>query len=386
MTPTEALKDVESRRDVILEFLEMLVNHESPSHSKTLVDQVGRMISERATQLGMNVEFDRQTDFGDNVVARLNPDQADHRPRVLMIGHMDTVYPEGAVAEWPFRIEGDVAHGPGVYDMKGGLVIGLTAVESALADADTWRTPITFIINGDEEPGSPKSRDVIRREAERHDLALILEPGQPGPALTVSRKGVAIYRMRIMGREAHAGVEPEKGVSSILDAALRIPDIVGLARPETGTSVNVGSIHGGTEPYVVAGTCELAIDVRVTSIEEQKRVEAGMEQITRDARVPEARVEMKGGFHRPPMTASDQSRALADRFKRIAAELQHDLTTTQSGGASDGNLTSAAGLPTIDGLGTQGGRAHSPDEYIEVDSLFWKSALLATFLTELNAG
>lgn len=386
-----AVIDAVSRRDAEQwEFLEHVINLDSPSFDKALTDVVGRAFADRATAVGLSVEFDPQTEHGDNVVARYTPTGTpdEHAGAILMVGHMDTVFGAGATEERPFRREGGRAYGPGILDMKTGLVIGLYAIASAMELADTWRTPLTFIFNSDEEPGSPRSRDVILREAPAHDLAFILEPGTGSdePKLTLGRKGVGILGVRVEGQPAHAGVEPHLGVNSIVDMSHRVVEIAGLADLERGTSVTTGVIRGGTHPYVVPETTEISIDARVTTLEEQARVMEGLERIVDEEHVPGAKAVLSGGFHRPPFEPGGTARAIASELLAIGERLGYPLGTGSSGGASDGNLTSSVGVPTIDGMGAHGGHAHSHLEYIEDASVASKTQLLTAFLDQWNRG
>jgi glutamate carboxypeptidase len=381
---------VQHREPELWEFLEHVVNLDSPSFAKELTDRVGRAFAERAEALGFDVELDRQSEHGDNVVARIEPDvPEDQRAgRILLVGHMDTVFGPGETRERPFRREGGRAYGPGILDMKTGLVIGLEAVAVARELADEWRTGLTFIMNTDEEPGSPRSRDVILRQAPRHDLALVLEPGTgtDAPMLTMGRKGVGILRVRVEGASAHAGVEPELGVNSVVDMAHKIIEISGLADPAAGTTVTTGVVHGGTHPYVVPEECLLELDVRVPTLAEQERVLAGLEEIVARQHVEGAKAVLSGGFHRPPLQPSPAAEHAAARLVEISERLGYRVGTATSGGASDGNLTAGVGVPTIDGLGAHGGHAHSPLEFIEEVSVTKKCQLLASFLTGWNGG
>lgn len=370
----------------MLRFLETVVNMDSPTEDKVLADAVGDVFQARAESLGLQASRDRQAGFADNRICRHRPDGAAPRPRVLMVGHFDTVYAAGTAARRPFRIAGEHAFGPGILDMKGGLAIGLFALGALQAALGGIPLDVTFIFNGDEEIGSPESRHAILAEARQHDLALILEPGRPGPAVTLGRKGVGIFRLAIEGREAHAGSEPEKGINSIVEAAHKVVAIQALNDADAGTTVTPGVITGGTRPYVVPGSTRLEVDCRVASASEQVRIERAMAAIGSTCAVPGTRTTLSGGFHRPPMEASPAALAYAAQLQAIAQSLGHPLGTASTGGASDGNLTAAAGLPTIDGLGAHGGRAHSPEEFIEIASLEAKCRVLACFLAELAAG
>ena len=375
---------VHDRRGAMLEFLEHVVNMDSPSEDKALSDRVGDVFQARAEQLGMEFEIDRQEEYADNRVGRLAPaNPVAGGPRVLLIGHYDTVYAAGTVEDWPFRTEGPLAFGPGVLDMKGGLVIGLYALEVVREVLDGRSVPVTFIFNSDEEPGSPRSREVIVREAARHDLALVLEPGRPGPAITVGRKGVGIFRMVVTGREAHAGVEPEKGANSLVEAAHKALALYALNDLQVGTSVNPGVVAGGTKPYVVPGRCELVTDIRVPNAAEEERILGALGEIAATTHVAGTTTELIGRFHRPPMTATEQTWEYVRLVQAVGAAVGYPLATATSGGASDANLTAAAGVPTIDGLGADGGRAHSPEEYVELDSIEGKCRVLAGFLATL---
>lgn len=369
--------------DQMVDYLEAVVNQDSPSTNKSLCDAVGDIFAERATEVGFTLERDQQDAYGDNLIARMAG--ADGIAPTLLVGHMDTVFEDDTTTERPFTVKDGRAYGPGVYDMKAGLVIGLYAIEAARALSTEWRLPLTFVFNSDEEPGSPVSRTAILREAETASSALILEPGRHLRELTVERKGVGIFEFRSHGRAAHAGVEPEKGLNSILDTAGRVVSAAGLADAAVGTSLNVGTINGGTQPYVVPAECSARLDIRVPSLAEQRRVEAGLRAIADQPGVPGVTVELVGSFHRPPMELNDGSRALLSRIETLSAAVGYPLVGgPMCGGASDGNLTAGLGIPTIDGLGADGGFAHRPDEYIELHSLVDKAAVLCALLLDLN--
>lgn len=376
---------VAERKDALLSFLEKIVNMDSPTEDKALTDLVGDVLQAKAESLGMTCQRDPQGVYADNRVCRLSPPGLGNAPRVLLIGHYDTVYAAGTVAERPFRIEGDRITGPGTLDMKGGLTIGLFALEALQAALGALPVNVTFIFNSDEEIGSPASRKVILEEAARHDLALVLEPGRPGPAMTIERKGVAIFHLDIEGREAHAGAEPEKGINSIVEAAHKTLAIQALNDADAGTTVTPGVVAGGTKPYVVPGRTRLSVDCRVTSMEEQARVTAGIEAAAAKSWMPGTRATLTGGFHRPPMVAGARAMDYVARMQEVAGEVGFPLGAAATGGASDGNLTAAAGTPTIDGLGAHGARAHSPEEYVELPSLEAKCRVLAAFLASIGA-
>ncbi|MBV8913510.1 MAG: M20 family metallopeptidase [Acetobacteraceae bacterium] len=373
---------VAANEGAMLAFLERLVNTESPTEDRDLAERAAELLEGKAQSIGMEVARDKQDRFADNRVCRLNPAGA---PRVLMIGHFDTVYPRGTVATRPFRIEHGRACGCGVLDMKGGLTAGLYALQAIQEAGRAPRFATTFILNSDEEIGSPCSRRVILEEAARHDIALVLEPGVDGPGVVMGRKGVGIWHFEVEGAEAHAGAEPEKGANAVVEMAHKILNVTGLARPELGTTVNAGVIEGGTKPYVVPGRCRLEVDIRVPSAAEQARVEAGLRDLVARSAVPRTRTNLRGSFHRPPMESSEAAWTHLSHLQQIATAAGYPLQAERSGGASDGNLTAAAGLPTIDGLGPHGGGAHSPHEFMEVRTLALKTRILAEFLAGLRA-
>jgi glutamate carboxypeptidase len=363
----------------LLDFLRRIVAMDSPTESKPLCDAVGDVLEAQAIAFGMQAERDPQRLVGDHRILRL---RGGGKRRILLVGHFDTVHPAGSAAQ-RLRIEGERAYGPGILDMKGGLAMALFAIDAARrAAGGILPDDVTFVMNSDEETGSASSLPLILREAAAHDLALVLEPGRPGPALTIGRKGVGIFRIAVTGIEAHAGAEPEKGASAILAAARIALQAAELVDPHQGTSVNVGTLRGGTWPYVVAGAAELMLDVRVPSLAEQHRIERALATLVAAPRLPGTSATLSGRFHRPPMEATAASLAAADAFQRAGDALGFPLGLAVSGGASDGNNIAAAGIPTVDGLGPHGSRAHSDEEHIDLSSLFAKCAILARVLAE----
>jgi glutamate carboxypeptidase len=381
--PHEPLvRAVAERQQAMLAFLADVVNMDSPTEDKALTDLIGDVFEAKARSLGAACSRDPQPDHGDNRICRFASGRSG-APKVLIVGHFDTVYAAGTVRERPFRVEGERALGPGALDMKGGLTIGLFALEALKAVRGAVPVDVTFVFNSDEETGSKRSRQVILEETVKHDLALILEPGRPGPSLTIGRKGVAIYGIDVQGVEAHAGTEPEKGINSIIEMAHKILAIQALNDPALGTTVTPGVVSGGTKPYVVPGRAALEIDCRAPSLSERDRIDAAMKEIAARSSIPGTTARLSGGFHRPPMVASDAAMDYVRRLQEIAGAVGFPLGTATTGGASDGNLTAAAGTPTIDGLGVHGGRAHSAEEFIEIESLEAKCRVLACFLADL---
>ncbi len=296
--------------------------------------------------------------------------------RVLLLGHHDTVWPLGSLATHPYTVEGDMLRGPGCFDMKAGVVMALHAV-AALGD----RAGVTILITGDEELGSPSSRTLIEDEAAGCAAALVLEASADGGALKTERKGVSLYQVRVKGRAAHAGLEPERGVNATVELAHQILAVAGLADAERGTSVTPTVLSAGTTANTVPAAGEFALDVRVRSAAEQSRVDEWMRAL--ESAVEGSVVEVLGGPNRPPMEA-ESSAALFARAQKVAATLGlAPMAAAAVGGASDGNFTAGAGVPTLDGLGAVGGGAHADTEHVRIGELPGRTALVSALVADL---
>ena len=366
-----------------VDFLEAFVNMESPTEDKDLCDAVARLLAASASDLEMEVHLDPLEDYGDTVVAHLKADAP--TARVLCVGHYDTVFARGTVAERPFTVDGEVARGPGVLDMKAGITAGLFAIRALQRLGVSPTVDVSFIFNGDEEPGSPVSRELIEREAPAYDLAFILEPSDTPGTVTTRRKGVGIIALEHHGVASHAGAEPEAGVNAIVDAAERIAAVWALQDRAAGTTLNPGVISGGTKPYVVPAHARLEIDARVSTLAEQRRVEDGLADIAAmTTSIDGAKAVLHGGFHRPPMEPTELTDHYLGQVQQVAQAFGRPLTAAASGAASDGNNTASLGVPTIDGMGAEGFGAHGLDEYIDLPTLHQKTELLAALLTSLR--
>lgn len=368
------------RRDAMLARLRELVEHESPSGDKARLDALAATLADRFGAVGGSAEVLANPQGGDHVLVRFFKD-APVGPPALLVGHFDTVWPVGTLAGMPFRVEGGRAFGPGCFDMKASLVIAEFALGAIRELGLASPRPVDLLLTSDEEVGSPTSRGLIEDLARRSAFALILEPALPDGSLKTARKGVGLFTMTVEGQPAHAGVEPEKGRSAIVELAHQILGLQGLNDPSSGVSVNVGTIEGGFAPNVVAPHATARIDVRVVTAEQAGRVEAairGVRPIT-----PGTAVEIRGGFNRPPMVRTPAVADLFGRARAIGRTVGLDLGEGSTGGGSDGNFTAAVGLPTIDGLGARGGGAHARDERVEVDSLVERAALLCSLLLQL---
>jgi glutamate carboxypeptidase len=354
------------------------------------VNVIAGWVADDLARLGARVE--RRPDpagrYGDTVIGTLDgPPGAG--PRILLIGHMDTVFPDGTAAERPFRIDDGIARGPGVSDMKGGLLLGLRAL-SALRDLGGGGTDglpfesITFVANPDEEIGSPSSTRHIRALAENADACFVLEGARASGDFVSARKGIADLRLTIHGRAAHAGVEPEKGRSAILAGADLVRAIHALNGRWPDVTANVGVFNAGIRPNVVPDRAELQVDVRAMTAASLDAAIAALDELAEHPAVPDVTIEVETMHRWAPMEKLDRSGRLTDHVIAIAARLGFETKDVATGGASDANTTSGMGLPSIDGLGPVGGLDHSPEEYIEVDSIVPRTALLAALLLEVG--
>lgn len=299
---------------------------------------------------------------------------------VLVLCHYDTVGPSGTVAARPFAVEDDVARGPGVLDMRGGIVATLGALE-LLDELGALRRAVRVVLTPDEETGSRASRELIAERAREAAIALVPEPAFPGGAMKTARKGWIAYELRARGRAAHAGLEPEGGVSAIDEMVDRLVELRALADPAAGTTINCGVVGGGSAANVIAECAEAEIDVRVPDAAEESRVRAGFAELRAQRLGAELAVEE---IHsRPPLERTPAIAEAAGRARALGALLGLELTERRAGGVSDGNLAAAEGVVVLDGLGPEGGGAHAVDEHVNVSSLVERTALMALLIAEV---
>lgn len=376
----QILEQAKLRHDRTLTMLKTIVEHESPSNEKAAVDRLVDYLQSAIEERGGTTERLPQDVFGDLLVGRFGEGKSDRQP-LLVMTHIDTVWPIGTIERLPWRVETETAHGPGIFDMKASVAMMLTAVD-ILNDLDLLQRPIAWIINTDEEVGSPVSRPVLEDLALQSDLVLCLEPPvPPHGSLKTERKGVGMFSMTVEGRASHAGADHQAGISAIEEMARQIQWLHGLTNYETGTTVNVGVVNAGTKRNVVAAHAEALIDLRVTSMAEADRVVAQILGVT--PFVDGARVSVEGELNRPPMERTDAIASAFQRAREIGTTLGLDLTEASTGGGSDGNFTAAAGVPTLDGLGCNGDGGHADTEHIEVQRLDERAALIAALLANL---
>ena len=365
--------------ETLLEELARWVALETPT---TDAAAVNRLVDVAEAELGRAgaalTRIPGRDGFGDTLTART---PGSGKPAVVSV-HLDTVWSTGTLATMPYRVEGDRAYGPGIYDMKAGSFLALHVVRSMLQQKLATPRPIVLLLTPDEEVGSPTSRALIECEGGQAEYVLILEPAGPGGACVTARKGVGRFVMEVAGRGAHSGSAFRQGASAVVELAqqiLRIHDMVDLDR---GTTLNVAPISGGSRPNVIAPDARCEIDLRVTSEEEGARMEAILLGLT--ALTPGCSVTVAGGMNRPPYGEMPGTLALYEKAKAIAEPLGIALTKQHRGGGSDGNFTAALGVPTLDGLGCPGGGAHASDEHILWRQLAPRAALLAGLLETLD--
>lgn len=370
---------LDGNRAPMAELLERLVLCESPSGDRASLLRVMDLLSEAFSKRRFRPRIIAGRQSGGMLLAM--PDgRPRHRPHQLLLGHCDTVWPIGTLQTMPAKTEDGIFWGPGSYDMKAGLAQGLFAIE-ALAASGADALPVTpvFFINSDEEIGSHESTRVITRFARSADRCFVLEPSLgPDGDLKTARKGVGSFTITVRGKAAHAGLDPGKGASAILELSHIIQKLFSLNDPEKGITVNVGTIDGGLSANVVAPKSTASVDVRVPTMEDAARIETIIHAIT--AETPGTEVEIHGSVRRPPMERTSRNQRLWRLAQLSAEELGIPIDQAAAGGGSDGNTTSQF-APTLDGLGAVGAGAHAVNEHLILDKMVERSALLARLLS-----
>ena len=372
------LEFCESQRDWAVETIDTLARLESPTADKRAVDECGQELRRRLAAMGGRGEELPREQTGDHLLVEFGSGTR----QVLILGHFDTVWPVGQLERMPIKSENGRLYGPGVFDMKGGIAIGMLATRALCEVGPPLRRRVVMLWTADEERGSVSSREVIAEQARLSDAVLVLEPSGPGGALKTSRKGCGEYELVVKGRAAHAGVDPAKGASAVHELARQIVALEALQDLERGISVNVGVIGGGTQPNVVAEQARAIIDVRAPTLEDASRVDEVFRTLR--ARADGVSIHIRGGFERPPLERSVSVARLYELARAVAADLGRELGEVSTGGGSDGNLTAALGVPTLDGLGAVGEGPHALHEHIEIDAIPWRAALVAGLVTRLD--
>jgi glutamate carboxypeptidase len=362
--------------------LATLVNLDTCSHAPAALAAAAGWIATQLREVGLRVE-PRDAASGPTLIGRA---EGRGGRRLLLLGHYDTVFEPGEPQRRPFRTDGDRAYGPGVADMKGGIVVLWEALRALRAIGWDEYGALTVIHNPDEEVGSLASRPHIEAAAREADVCLVLEPGRPDGAIVAARKGVARFVLAVHGKAAHAGVAPQDGASAVVALARKIVALHALNDPTGGVSVNVIVTRGGTRANVVPDLAEAAIDVRVPTLAAGEAVAARIRAIAAAQDLPGTRAELAGGAERPPFERTPAVETLVALAREEAARLGVELRATATGGGSDGNFVAALGVPVLDGLGAVGGAYHSPQEYLLLRTIPERAALLALLLRRLGRG
>ena len=363
--------------------LETLVNQDSGSYDKVGIDRVNDWLEHRLASAGFDVDRNPQADFGDDLVARL---RGSGDGRIMLLGHSDTVFPPGTAAERPMTISGNNIKGPGTCDMKAGLLTGIYAVEALIGSAWDQFAEITYIVVSDEEIGERHSIELLKEEGPKHDAALTLEAARENGDIVTARKAVAWFTVEATGHAAHAGVEPEKGSSAILAISQLVAEAANLNGLREGMTVNPGVLAGGVTPNVVADRASVRFDLRAWTNQDIKELEEALRDLATSEWVPGVSMEMwlEPGSDCPAMERTAGVIALEQRAIEIARELGFPLSGAATGGGSDISFASHRGTPGLDGLGPIGGLDHGPDEYILLDSIVPRTALLAKLVQAIG--
>jgi glutamate carboxypeptidase len=380
-TGTESARRIrhfEERKPQITETIRQLVEAESPSDNKGAVDRLGSLLAGRFEALGGHAKFHRTPNFGDHLQADFTG-KSSGKP-VLLLGHLDTVYPMGTLATMPCRVSGQKLFGPGSFDMKSGIAIMLHAIEALRTwHGDELPRPVTVLLVSDEEIGSESSRHITESLAKKAHAVLVLEPSYgPKGAVKTARKGVGEYILKVTGKAAHSGLDFEKGESAIVELARQIIQVSKLTDLKRGITLNAGTVQGGTRSNVIPAEASAVLDVRVARTADASTIDRRLRSLTLFNR--KCKLQITGGVNRPPMERTPKVAALYTKAREIAKQLGWKLEEAAVGGGSDGNFTAGLGIPTLDGLGGVGDGAHASHESISISELPRRTALLAALI------
>jgi glutamate carboxypeptidase len=371
---------LETSQSAFLDDLATLVGIDCGTHNKAGVDRVGEWVRLRCEAWGWEVLRYPQTDYGDCWLARLH---GSGEGRVMLMGHLDTVYPDGTVAARPMKRDGNKILGPGTCDMKAGVLAGLYALRALQTSGFNDFEELSMFFNSEEELSSPVSRPISSALAQQADAVLVLEAGRMNGDIVSARKGSGEFTVKVIGKSAHAGVEPEKGAHAILELAHQIIALHKLNGLVPGVTVNADVIGGGTVHNVIPDEAWTEIDVRVIDPSGAAALQRALDEIPKHTTIPGTRVELSGRFKYPPMAKTPATALLVEFARGVAHELGFDVKDAATGGASDANVIAGLGVPVLDGLGPVGGLDHSPDEYIEADSIVPRTALVAGLIQRI---
>jgi glutamate carboxypeptidase len=378
----EVVRLLRRREKEMVATLRKFVECESPSADKAAVDRFGEMVAAEWRRRGATVRVIRQRETGSHVRAEIAATSTRKPGQLLVLGHLDTVYPVGTLRTMPFRVANGRAFGPGTFDMKGGLVLALFAIDALREAGVSAAKRLVFFWDSDEEIGSHTSRKLIEAEARRSDAVLVLEPSaSSGGDLKTRRKGVGTAEIVVRGRAAHAGIDPAAGVNAVHELALQIERLMKMNDPGLGITVQATVISGGTASNVVPAEARAQVDVRCARLVDVARVNRRLKALR--PILKGAKIEVSGGINRPPLERTEGVLKLFAKAQSIAREMGLEIGESSTGGGSDGNFTAALGVPTLDGLGVIGSGAHALNEHAVIAKMPQRAALLAGLLASL---
>ncbi len=366
----------------IIEFIRQLCEIESPSRDVEGIREIVEFLENEAGKLNCVNSIEKITaeNLGEHLLIHAFQQKNSNQKQILLLGHSDTVHPRGSLAERPYRIEGDKIFAPGIFDMKAGIALMFSALKAFDELNLTPKNPVTILLVCDEEIGSPSGRELVEAEARKSAACLVFEPsGKNGEAKT-GRKGTGLFTLKTHGIPSHAGLEPQRGASAILEIARQIPLVQKLNDYEKGSTANVCTIRGGTATNVIPAEAEAEIDVRFSSMNEAEYLEKEIHGLKNfDARVA---LEISGEINRPPLERTEKVVKLYGKARMVAEKFDYELNEIQVGGASDGNFVGALDIPVLDGLGVKGDGAHTFHEYISASDIAPRAAFLTALLAE----
>jgi len=373
---------LESKKHEILELLELLVNTDSGTYNKDGVDTVGKILKEKFEEIGMEVMVHPEQKLGNHLEIKAS---SNSDPKIMIIAHMDTVFPKGEVKKRPFNVIGDKAFGPGVNDEKASHVQVLYAIKALKEVGSDAYKNVHIIFNSDEEIGSPASKSLIKQVAEKKQYSIVVECSRPGGGIVTERKGVDHFTLDVKGKSAHAGVEPERGRSAIEEISHKILKLQKLNDYEEGLSVNVGYVYGGTSPNTIPSAAKAEIDVRYKDEQQAAEIVRKITEISQEEHVSGTSTNLKSNMSRPPMQKTNETGKLINVIQEAAAELGISIHEVSSGGGSDASFTASEGIPTVDGMGPMGEFSHSEkEEYTDLKTFPQYTALLAKTIEKLS--
>jgi glutamate carboxypeptidase len=372
------LQYFDDRREQIIQTIRQLVEVESPTDSKDAVNRLGSLLAGRFEGLGGHAKFHRTQNFGDHLQVDF-PGKAGGKP-IMLLGHLDTVYPLGTLSTMPFRVDGKRLRGPGSFDMKSGIAFMLFAIEALRhSHGDELPRPVTVLLVSDEEVGSDTSRHITENLARKSAAVLVLEPAYgPKGAVKTARKGVGEYILKVRGKAAHSGLDFEKGASAIIELARQILEISKLTDLKRGITLNVGTVQGGTRSNVIPAEASAVLDARVARMKDAAVLDRKLRSLKPFNR--KCKLEITGGVNRPPLERTSAVAALYKKASDIARQVGWKLEEAAVGGGSDGNFTAALGIPTLDGLGGVGEGAHATHESVLISELPRRTVLLSALI------